>query len=92
LAFRDFYADLLAQLGLRDNVDGSGVRLRDPLPVGLAADADFEWTRGETGYPFVDGMRQLQHGLDARVRWRWVCSWSKTPIPWWRRFVHALPD
>lgn len=101
LAFRDFYADLLARnpasaTTSMDPAFDSAILYRS----GSAADADFErWTRGETGYPFVDaGMRQLQHTGWMHNRVRMVVASFLVKdllIPWWRGadwFMRCLTD
>lgn len=101
LAFRDFYADLLARnpasaTTSMDPAFDSAILYRS----GAAADADFErWTRGETGYPFVDaGMRQLLHTGWMHNRVRMVVASFLVKdllIPWWRGadwFMRCLTD
>lgn len=101
LAFREFYADILARHpssatnSLDPNFDKP-----DLYRQAVSADADFEhWCRGTTGYPFVDaGMRQLlaQGWMHNRVRMV-VASFlvKDLLIPWWRGaewFMRHLAD
>ena len=101
LAFRDFYADILARdpAAATTSMDP---RFNSPTMYrsGPVAEADFDrWTRGETGYPFVDaGMRQLRQTgwLHNRVRMV-VASFlvKDLLVPWWRGadwFLLSLAD
>jgi deoxyribodipyrimidine photo-lyase len=90
LAFRDFYADLLAR---NPSTATSSMNPDfDPAVMyrsGPDAGADYErWCHGETGFPFVDaGMRQLRRTGWMHNRVRMVVASFLVKdllIPWWR--------
>ncbi len=100
LAWREFYADVLFH-----NPDSTTANLNPAYDrmvhdTGPAADEAFEaWTRGRTGFPFVDaGMRQLraEGWMHNRVRMV-VASFlvKDLHLPWWRgerEFMRWLID
>ncbi len=101
LAWREFYADVLAQepASARVSLDH---RFDDAMRwhTGPAADAHFEaWRHGRTGYPLVDaGMRQLRTDAWVHNRVRMVVASflvKDLHLPWQRgaaEFMRWLRD
>jgi deoxyribodipyrimidine photo-lyase len=97
LAWREFYADVLAHRPetARHNAD----RRYDAMPVDRGAEADRRfaaWCDGRTGYPVVDaGMRQLraEGWMHNRVRMI-VASFlvKDLHLPWWRGARHFMRE
>ncbi|MEZ5115918.1 MAG: deoxyribodipyrimidine photo-lyase [Candidatus Nanopelagicales bacterium] len=100
LAWREFYADVLAQRpeSARHSLDERFVAMT--WDAGTAADEALEaWAAGRTGYPFVDaGMRQLRAEGWMHNRLRMVVASflvKDLHLPWQRgarHFLHWLRD
>lgn len=95
LAWRDFYADVLARRP--DTARGNYNRKFDRIEydAGPAADAAFDaWCAGRTGFPIVDaGMRQLlaEGWMHNRVRMIVASFLTKDlHLPWWRGARHFM--